>query len=43
MPGTSRARNPRGVEIEFEEETHCYSSAVAGREIEYVSGTTFLA
>ncbi|MDO4367036.1 MAG: hypothetical protein Q4D70_09590, partial [bacterium] len=30
MPGTSRARNPRGYEIEFDEATHAYTSLVNG-------------
>ena len=42
MPGTSRTKNPRGVEIEFEEATHIYRSIIEGTEIRYVSGTTFI-
>ena len=42
MPGTSTAKNPNGVEITFTESTHKYESVVDGREIEYISGTTFI-
>ena len=42
MPGTSRAKNPRGVTIEFEEASHIYKSLIDGLEVKYVSGTTFL-
>ena len=42
MPGTSKAVNPDGVEIEFDEATHIYRSLVGGREIVYTSGTTFI-
>ncbi len=42
MPGTSKAVNPAGVEIEFDEATHIYRSLVGGREIIYTSGTTFI-
>ena len=42
MPGCSRQRNPKGVEIVFEEDTHRYSSIIDGREIVYVSGTAFV-
>lgn len=42
MPGTSRAKNPRGITIEFTEETHAYKSIIDGQELKYVSGTTFL-
>lgn len=41
MPGTSKARNPKGIEITFEELTHKYSSVVNGKEIKYTSGTQF--
>lgn len=39
MPGTSKAKHPRGYEITFEESTHKYSSMIDGREISYTSGT----
>lgn len=39
MPGTSKAKHPRGVEIEFFEDTHIYRSLINGREIKYTSGT----
>lgn len=42
MPSCSKAKHPSGVEIEFEEESHRYSSVLNGREIEYTSGTTFI-
>jgi len=42
MPGSSKAKHPSGVEIEFFEDTHKYLSTIAGKEIEYISGTTFL-
>lgn len=42
MPGTSKAKNPKGIEIVFEEESHSYTSVVCGKELSYVSGTTFL-
>ena len=39
MPGTSKAKHPKGYEIEFFEETHLYKSIINGREIKYTSGT----
>lgn len=42
MPSCSKAKNPQGVEIVFTEADHSYKSSLAGREISYVSGTTFL-
>lgn len=42
MPGTSRAKHPRGWEIEFTESTHRYTSTINGQEITYTSGTQFL-
>jgi len=42
MPGCSTAKNPRGVKITFEEDSHKYSSIIDGKEITYVSGTTFV-
>ncbi len=39
MPGTSKAKHPRGYQIEFEERTHKYSSIINGQEISYTSGT----
>ena len=41
MPGTSKAKNPKGIEIEFEEATHIYSSLVNGKTLTYTSGTQF--
>ena len=32
MPGTSKAKNPRGVEVEFEEASHIYSTIKNGKE-----------
>ena len=42
MPGTSRQKNPRGVEIVFTESNHRYSSIINGKELVYVSGTKFI-
>jgi len=42
MPACSRQRNPRGVEIVFTEADHRYVSVLDGREVEYVSVTTFV-
>ena len=42
MPSCAKAKNPRGVEITFEEDTHKYSSIIDGNEINYISGTTFI-
>lgn len=42
MPSCSRQKNPRGVEILFEEATHKYSSIIDGKELSYISGTTFV-
>lgn len=42
MPSCSKAKNPKGVEILFEESTHKYSSIIDGKELTYTSGTTFI-
>jgi len=42
MPSCSKAKNPRGIEIKFEEETHRYSSMIDGKEVTYISGTSFV-
>lgn len=42
MPSCSKQKNPRGMEITFEEDTHRYSSIIDGKEIVYTSGTTFV-
>lgn len=42
MPGCSKQKNPKGIEIVFEENTHKYSSLINGHEIVYTSGTTFV-
>lgn len=42
MPSCSRAKNPQGIEIVFTEDDHKYRSVIDGKEIIYVSGTTFL-
>lgn len=42
MPGSSKTKNPRGIIIEFFEDTHIYKSSIDGQELKYVSGTTFL-
>ena len=42
MPGSSKAKHPSGVEIEFFEDTHKYVSVINGEEINYQSGTTFI-
>ena len=42
MPSCSTAKNPQGVEITFNEQYHSYKSVIDGKEISYVSGTTFL-
>jgi hypothetical protein len=39
MPGTSKAKNPKGYEIEFFEDTHKYITILNGKEIKYTSGT----
>jgi len=39
MPGTSKAKHPKGYEITFEESSHQYSSIINGQEISYTSGT----
>lgn len=39
MPATSKAKHPKGWEIEFEEASHIYRSLINGREIIYTSGT----
>lgn len=42
MPSCSKATNPRNVEITFTEHDHRYTSIIDGKEIEYISGTTFI-
>lgn len=42
MPACSKQKNPKGIEIVFEEKTHKYSSIIDGKEIVYTSGTTFV-
>ena len=42
MPGTSRAKHPKGYVIDFFEDTHKYVSTIDGQDISYISGTTFL-
>ena len=42
MPGSSKAKHPRGWDIEFFEDTHKYVSYINGEEIVYTSGTQFL-
>ena len=42
MPGTSKAKNPSGLIVEFDEVTHIYKSIIHGHEVQYTSGTTFL-
>lgn len=39
MPGSSKAKHPRGHEIEFFEDSHVYKSIIDGKEIKYTSGT----
>lgn len=41
MPGTSKAKNPKGFSIEFFEETHKYLTMVGNKEVQYTSGTAF--
>ena len=41
MPGTSKAKNPKGQVIEFFEETHKYLTVLNGKEVPYTSGTAF--
>ena len=42
MPGSSRAKHPSGITIDFFEKTHKYLSIIDGKEITYVSGTQFI-
>jgi len=42
MPACSKAKNPAGVEIIFEELSHRYTSTINGKEIQYTSGTGFI-
>lgn len=42
MPGSSKAKHPKGYEIEFFEDSHKYVSYINGEEIKYVSGTQFI-
>lgn len=39
MPATSKSKNPRGISIEFFEDSHKYLSIVNGKEINYTSVT----
>lgn len=42
MPGSSKAKHPKGYVIEFFEDSHKYVSTINGQEISYVSGTQFI-
>lgn len=42
MPSCSRAKNPKGQEIEFFEDSHVYKSTVDGQELVYTSATEFI-
>lgn len=42
MPGSCIAKNPRGIEVEFEEASHIYRTIKNDKEIRYISGTSFL-
>ena len=42
MPGTSRAKHPKGITIDFFEDTHKYISVINGKEVSYISGTSFI-
>lgn len=42
MPSCSTAKNPAGIEILFQEDTHEYSSIINGEKIIYTSGTTLV-
>jgi hypothetical protein len=42
MPGSSKAKHPRGWDIEFFEDSHKYVSVINGQEVKYISGTQFL-
>ena len=42
MPGSSKAKHPKGYTIEFFEDSHKYISIINGQEISYVSGTQFV-
>ena len=42
MPGSCTAKNPRGIEVEFEEASHIYRTLKNDKEIKYISGTSFL-
>lgn len=42
MPSCSRATNPSGIEILFEEDSHTYSSLINNKKIIYTSGTTLV-
>ncbi len=42
MPGNSKAKNPRGIEIDFNEEEHIYRSVLAEGRLTYVSVTQFV-
>ena len=42
MPADSSDKNPQGVEIFFTEADHRYTSIINDKEIEYISGTTFI-
>lgn len=42
MPGCSTAKNPHNITITFTEDDHKYTSIINGKEINYISGTTFI-
>ena len=42
MPSCSTSQNPRGITITFTESNHKYTSIIDGKEISYISGTTFI-
>lgn len=42
MPGSSKAKHPKGYIVEFFEDSHKYISYIDGQEICYISGTQFL-
>lgn len=42
MPSCSEAENPFGINIVFNESNHSYKSIIDNKEINYISGTTFL-
>ena len=42
MPGSSKAKHPKGYIVEFFEDSHKYISYIDGQKICYISGTQFL-